>query len=408
MPNPALMSPRCALRSGSTPSFVLSVLVLLTLAAPPAFAACEVGNRPGSTVLFPYFEVDLADPTGLTTLISLTAESNMATLTRVVLWTDWAIPVLAFDVYLRPRDVQTMNLRDVLNGSLPSTGAGANLSAFPGCQTSPPTYANPALSATSAQQLRAYLTGVRGPLDALCAGEAFGDNAARGYITVDNVTSCSGLSMGLGGSIPTATPRSPSYFTQLAINHNAILWGDVLYVDSGENSAQGLEAVAIQSLSSPAGPDTNTFYGRYHSFDGRDRRAPLPTSFSTRYLEGGIFDGGTDLIVFRDNGTNSVTKVSCGSHPSWYPLPADSFYAHDEDGLLVRSQLTNYHFPLATQRVPVASLGLPPSAPFGLLGLVLSNRAPRGAWVESVMSASGRFSAGLNAIPQNTGCGLRP
>jgi hypothetical protein len=31
-----------------------------------------------------------------------------------------------------------------------------------------------------------------------------------------------------------------------------------------------------------------------------------------------------------------------------------------------------------------------------------------GAWVESVVSASGRFSAGLNAIPQNTGCGLRP
>ena len=152
----------------------------------PGSAQCEVGGKAGSSLLFPFFEVDLSSDAGLTGLISLNNESNTATMTRVIVWTDWGIPVLAFDVYLLPRDVQTMNIRDLLNGVIPSTGTGADLSSFTNCNVVPPFHANPALAPLQSSQLKAYLTGVPGPGDALCAGESYGDNHARGYITVDD------------------------------------------------------------------------------------------------------------------------------------------------------------------------------------------------------------------------------
>jgi hypothetical protein len=34
---------------------------------------------------------------------------------------------------------------------------------------------------------------------------------------------------------------------------------------------------------------------------GQDQREPLPTVFAARFINGGIFDGGTDLIVWRDS-----------------------------------------------------------------------------------------------------------
>ncbi len=40
-------------------------------AAPVRAAVCTLDNRPAATLLLPYFEVDLADPAGLTTLVAI-------------------------------------------------------------------------------------------------------------------------------------------------------------------------------------------------------------------------------------------------------------------------------------------------------------------------------------------------
>src|SRR5262245_14117800 len=110
----------------------------------PALADCEVGTRPGSTVLYPFFEVDLDRPDGLTTLISINNSGTAERLVRIVVWSDWALPILAFDIALPPKDVQTLNLRDVLAGRLPATQVSTN-SGFLGCIDLQPNYPSPAL-----------------------------------------------------------------------------------------------------------------------------------------------------------------------------------------------------------------------------------------------------------------------
>ena len=59
----------------------------------------------------------------------------------VTLWTDWAIPTLTFNLYLTGFDVERLDLREVLAGAVPVTGAEVSPvgalsdpgSPFPGC-----------------------------------------------------------------------------------------------------------------------------------------------------------------------------------------------------------------------------------------------------------------------------------
>src|SRR5262249_54128950 len=150
---------------------------------------CEVGQRPGSTLLFPYFEVDLSRPDGLTTLISVNSASETPTLARVVLWTNWAVPELAFDLYLDPKDVQTINLRDVFSGRLPST-SGAGLFQFGSCPTNPPSYA---LTPTQVSDLvNAFSSEPDLGSGSGCPTSMRSVQHAHGYITVDTVGRCTG------------------------------------------------------------------------------------------------------------------------------------------------------------------------------------------------------------------------
>ena len=97
------------------------------------------------------------------------------------------------------------------------------------------------------------------------------------------------------------------------------LWGDWFIVDSATNFAEGDNLVRIEA-NAPGGlgnlnpnlggvnssnPTGYTFYGRYvqpgGSPNGQDNREPLGTSWAARYLNGGAFDGGTKLAVWRDS-----------------------------------------------------------------------------------------------------------
>jgi len=381
------------------------LLAVLALTAPAALAQdCNVGTQRGASILIPYFEVDANNAAGLTTLFSVVNESNQATLTRVVFWTDWGIPTLSFDVYLPPFDLQTFNVRDQFNGNIPSTGAGADLSGFNFCDIPEfkPDHANPALSANQRAQLVADHRGVAGPLEAQCAGEFYGDGLLRGYITVDVVDECSGIQ-----TDETFTPAWGGYFSEggggagIAIAQNR-LWGDFTIVDPANDFAQGSEAVGLWA--DPArftGDPTFTFYGRYSGYDGRDERVPLPSWWATRFLNGGIFSGGTDLIVWRDTGSDDVSRANClGARPAWYPLTQSFITARDEDAANQTSLGVGAAvFPLATQRVSTAVFG--PAYPFGRMQLALGDSPglsnPRQSWVQTVLSASGRFSIGFNA-----------
>jgi hypothetical protein len=419
-------------------------LALTSLLALGGSAIAEIGTIdavPAATLLLPYFEVDLANPNGITTLFSVNNASASAAVAHVTMWTDQSIPTLDFDIYLTGYDVQTINIRDIFNGNLPRTADAGSDPAntispkgslsqdinFPGA-TGPcanPYPATGALSATLIDHIRKSHTGLSSALYGGCSGAAYGDNIARGYITVDSVVSCN-LSF----------PSDAGYFTTLADNRN-ILWGDFFWINPGQNFATGTTLVHIEACSAPSvgngagqcpfsfAAGDYTFYGRYNSVAGQDQREPLATTFASRYINGGAFSGGTDLIVWRDSKTRPVGANgthSCATNPSWFPLSQTDVVSFDEtenptdlcfqsDNVSPPTGGTATCFPLETQRVHLAGgnvIGADPGppAPFGWIYLNLNHTLASGDpypgraqnWVITSMSASGLYEVGYDAI----------
>src|SRR6185369_11108961 len=394
-------------------------LALTGFLASAGTALAEIGTIdavPAATLLLPYFEVDLANPNGITTLFSVNNASSAAALAHVTMWTDQSMPTLDFDIYLTGYDVQTINIRDIFNGNLPrtadtSTDPGDTISHkgvisqdinVPGA-TGPcanPYPATGALSATLIDHIRKSHTGLSSALYGGCSGAAYGDNIARGYITVDSVRACN-LSF----------PSDAGYFTTLADNRN-ILYGDFFWINPGQNFATGTTLVHIEACEPtdplfPLSPvyfgyvgngagqcpfsfaaGDYTFYGRYNSVAGQDQREPLPTTLASRYINGGAFSGGTDLIVWRDSKTRPVGANgthTCSTVPSWFPLNQTDVVSFDEtenptdlcfqgDNVSPPTGGTLTCFPLETQRVHLAGgnvIGADPGppAPFGWIYL---------------------------------------
>jgi len=106
----------------------LVALCFLGLAG-PAIATTKVAPEPAATLLLPYFEVDLANQNGRSTVLSINNASPQAVLAHVVVWSDLSVPVLDYNIYLTGYDVQTLNLRDLLvGGVLPRTASAGQVS----------------------------------------------------------------------------------------------------------------------------------------------------------------------------------------------------------------------------------------------------------------------------------------
>jgi hypothetical protein len=369
-------------------------------------SGCVVGATLGATLLFPYFEVDIADIGGVTTLISVNNGLDSPGLARLVLWTDWGVPTLAFDIYLGPLDIQTINLRSVFNGVVPSTGQPAAVSEFPFCVVLPPFHENPALTDERTLHLRSAHTGAPGPMDGLCYGADHGDSIARGYITVDSVNMCGGLE----SFDPANTPANTAinYFDNDRLgaiaNDRNLLWGDVIFIDDRNNAAQGTEAVSLWADPIEfSGSGIYTFYGRFKGWVAHDDRVPLPSAWVQRFLNGGPFEGGADLIVFRQPNHADAAPVTCDGPPSWFPLQA-TITTRDENGTQLVEHDTSL-LGLATQRVSIDGLEPAVAATFGLV--TISGDTDQ-LWVQPVLTGLGRFGVGLNGGAVRTLCGEIP
>ena len=421
---------------------VLAALGLIAMIASPDPGRAEIGTAdavPAATLLLPYFEVDLGDPNGLTTLLSVNNASASAAIAQVTIWTDWGVPSFGFQVYLTGYDVQSINLRDVFNGNLPVTAdAGADpgdvvspkgtLSQdinFPGsvgpCGSSNTLYNKPDPTlAAKVTNLQRVHRGLSSTLDGQCWGATYGDNVVRGYVTIDSVTVCSLL-----------FPSDPGYFSGISDSRN-ILWGDYIFVDPANNFSQGETLVHVESCSSPsvgngAGhcplvPGDYSFYGRYVGGAATDQREPIATTFAARYVDDA--NQSTDFLVWRDtklppSGSNG--RRPCGATPSWFPLSQTDVVAFDEqenaedlcflpDNVSPAIGGPQTCFPLATQRVHVAggntiAFDMAPSAVSGWIYLNLNHTVAGDplpgvaqASVATVRSRAGRFSVGYEAV----------
>jgi hypothetical protein len=372
---------------------------------------CRVAGQPAATLLVPFFEADLDNPSGPNTLVSVNNASAKPGLARVVLWTDWGIPTLAFDIYLTGYDVQTLNLRDLLLGSLPATGVqvsprgslSESADAPAGCAGAPAP-----LTPNQRGWIRAAHTGrpLPGTSPARCAGHG-GRPAqlASGYVTIDTVRRCSPAAVGTR----VHTPADPQYFGAPGVEALAdtanVLWGDVFYVESGGNQADSETAVAIVADPDFFSAGDYTFYGRFVGFDGRDKRAPLSSLYYARYLDGGPFSGGTDLLVWRDTRESAPAPRACGVQPSWQPLGELQMVVFDEEENPQEIPQSNI-FPLAAQKVHVGGDALPVTAPFGwaMVDLWHGDGAHAQGYVTVRMTAEGRFSAGHAALRADDLC----
>jgi len=400
---------------------------------PASATVCHTESVPAATLLLPYFEVNLDDPNGLTTLFSVNNASATAVLAHVSIWSDLAVPVLNFNVYLTGYDVATINLRDVIVfGNLPqtaSTGQDPNDKISPkgdfsqdinfvSCQGILPP---PPLPAAYLTHLQHALTGKPSPvLKGLCAGQALGDNVARGYVTVDTVDNCT-----------LRFPGDAGYFgaggSGDATNQN-VLWGDVFFVNSAENFASGNPLVHIEA--SATNPQTSvpgqyTFYGRYVNWQATDNREPLATNFAARFVNGGAFSGGTFYHVWRDSKSAPAAFDCADLGPSWYPLGQEGLVIFDEQehpqlpqSFPVSPQPRNptlIPFPAEANSTQVGGASLPVPYAFGWIYLNLNTTiagnpnppedpAAAQAWVEVQMRAEGRYEVGYSATRLDSAC----
>ncbi|HEX9731420.1 MAG TPA: hypothetical protein VGG06_05465 [Thermoanaerobaculia bacterium] len=385
-------------------AFALTLLLVTPLVADPLPWGPECGavRCPGATLLIPYFEVDL-DDSGRTTLFSIANADFEPALVRVVVWTNWGIPALGFNVLLAPDELRSIHLGKLLaTGALPVSHYDDPFD-YPGC---PSQLAPATLDAQALATLKARLTGQPDLDDGQCYSEAVEDGLATGYVTVDAVRRCSDTAR---------FPGDAGYFAagnQGVASDRNVLWGDVLLLDDARDRADGFEAVALRAdaerFGTGPGQVPGTFYdcctlGEAPSFD--DHRTPLSATYRTRVL--GAKTLGTQLLVWTQGQPETRYPdggpLECGASPKETYVGMASRDEAGGGGNFI--ELTTA---LRTQRLDLEDFaeleGL-----FGTLDLCTKHRSAFGflspptrlfqTWVVPLLSLRDRFSVGYHAAP---------
>ncbi len=326
--------------------FASLILCGTALAAVPSSInnddSCDLKVGPAATLLLPYFEVDPNPKVpGQTTLFTITNVTRYPQIAHVTLWTDWAFPVLSFNLFLTGYDVQAINLYDVIvrgtvappSGTTPGTlsAAGGNLRAALDCAS------NPALlPASITNAVRSSLTtGVYNPGGGISSCSTAGGVHANaiGYATIDVVANCTNL-----------LPTDPNYYATDLLFDNVLI-GDYEQLGAspaGTGAAASFDAsgnpmVHIRAVPEGGGAGSivatglpYTFYDRYTPAANRtaDRRQPLPATFAARYIQGGVNSFATNLHIWRE-GFNAA-GASCASYINNSSMAFGEFVRFDE------------------------------------------------------------------------------
>jgi len=412
----------------------------LAFAAPVQADLCTIEATPAATLLLPYFEVDIENVNGVDTFMSINNASNEAVLTHVILWGDWSVEALDFNIFLTGYDVQTVGLGLIIrDGIIPVTGDHEGISptgsysvygsgvpnaidVYPGCIGVFP-YSVPALDDEYLTHLQSILTG--GPSSFYggdCGGQDFGDGIARGYVTVDVVNDCTLL-----------TQCDPGYFTseggvyyEGVGRYDNVLWGDWYMLDYANNFAQGDTLVHIEAADpgdqvAVAQIQAGSFYNRCIlpgiGAPWADLRESLGTTYATRFYQNAAFTGGTDFIVWKDSLTFTADGYDCGDGPGWWPLPESQVIFFDEQEnpetvcTISPCPEDEVLFPNETNRRSISTIDVSPESGWTYLNLNQNYGNDYSylaqAWVITVHSAEGRFSAGLPAIQLDNFCDAR-
>lgn len=392
--------------------------------------SCDIALLPAATLLLPHFRVEANSlPShATTTLITIINTSSQPQIARATIWTDWAYPVLTFDIFLTGYDVQAINLYDlIVNGRLPGSGShvspsGARSvagnprfldSARSNCASLPSS-----IPAPLAESVRRALQ--IGLLPGSCGntriGGANGDDAA-GYMTVDLVATCSAKS-----------PRAPGAADELLFDN--VLTGDYQIVDPTPrtgNFAYGAPLVHIRAI--PEGGSAGemaqvnlprTFYERLYGESRRDRRQPLPSTFAARYIQAGSTSFLTAFAIWREAGTTQPGNGCFGQSDNGDMQPFEIVRFDERENPTTAASGNFFGLPDIEVMLPASSLVASSSAKFPPLesgdvgGWMYLNLAlpvvgsnsplPNQAWVVTTMAAEGRYGVAFDATALGNGC----
>jgi hypothetical protein len=388
--------------------------------------SCDISVAPAATLLLPYFEVDIDDAAGETTLFTITNVSNEDQIAHVTLWTDYSFPVIDFNIYLTGYDVQSINLYDIIERGLiaPDAGTGTDVTdrgdfsvtngdlALGACDRLPGQLDD----AYIVRMQSAFIDGSVPDLGTLAGCSDVGnphDNAV-GYVTIDVADLCS-----------TSLPTDPGYFTT-EIRFDNVLIGDYQQVNSGEDFAQGNPMVHIRAIPEGGEPGEpaiinfdRTFYSRYQSGGVLDRRQPLPSVFAARWIEGGAGDFQTFFKIWREGQTDFADANACGEWDNNVTVAAEIVVFDEAENAVGDVPDSRVSPPITTEfTLPETSLT---SVSDGSIYPQLDNGAVGGwvyfnldnddaddiasqNWVIISMRAEGRYSVDFDAAWLANGC----
>ena len=383
--------------------------------------SCDISVAPAATLLLPYFEVDLANPLGETTLFTITNVSQLPQIAHVTIWTDYSFPVLDFNIFLTGYDVQAINLFDIISrGRIAEPGTSSDSDTG---RRSLDNDANPLLDITNCDRLAVI---IREPLltdlqTALTTGRTSGCGSARvggvhtnaiGYVTVDLAESCN-----------TSLPTDAGYFTTRVLYDNVLI-GDYQQVNSTNNFAQGNPMVHIRAIpegGAPGALPTNfgrTFYSRYQAGGTADRRQPLPSTFAARWISGGSSGFETSYKIWREGTTGATAGCAVTANSA---IAITEFVRFDEEENPTTFTPDEIISPVPpggvslpeTSKTPVTSSIFPPNSEGAVggwmyLNLDNGNLTDNGFasqnWVIVSMAAEGRYSVDFDAAWLGNGC----
>jgi hypothetical protein len=396
--------------------------------------SCDIALLPAATLLVPYFEVDVDDPNGDTTLFTITNVSPKDQIAHVTLWTDRAFPVIGFNIYLTGYDVQSINLFDVIERGIIAPDAGTGTAVTKRGRFSDP---NTALDLTACNRLpgaldnayvnrmqTAFREGDVPPLGNVVPGcndiGGVHENAV-GYVTIDVVRACTQY-----------VGNEPDYF------RNEILWDNVLIGDYQQITrtnrfAEGGPMVHVRAVpeggtsqerrNNPAQFDAGfprTFYSRYQAAatPRLDGRQPLPTTFAARWINGGSASFQTFFKIWREGKTGA--GATCAAHTAEKHLEVVEIAVFDEaenafaDVAQCRCNPpgveSEWELPPTSLTDVSDSAQYPLASNGAVAGWTYFNLADpdRGfaaqAWVISSMRAEGQFSIDMDASALANGC----
>jgi hypothetical protein len=399
--------------------------------------SCDIAALPAATLLLPYFEVDFNSPqtTARTTLFTVVNTTQRPQIAHVTVWTDLGYPALSFNLFLTGYDVQAINLYDVLGPrAIIGSPSGTSNGTVPG-DRSLDNSQNPNFAATAASHCsilpgaiptfimadlrNAFTTGLVSSCGTARVGNPHAN--AAGFVTIDVDSDCT-------SSLPT-DPRFPN-----EILYDNVLTGDFQWINPNPatgNYAGGNPLVHIRAI--PEGgaagvtAPTNlpyTFYERFMpvTVPKNDRRQPLPSTFTARFIQGGTGAFNTDFRIWREGvtgGGSTCPDYASNNSSAMSVREIVRFDEHENPNALPVCVLpcspTTTILPMASSSSTSAAVFPPMSTVAGdVAGWMYLNLATEAAsshnqnWVVISMSAEGRYSVAYDALMLANGCTPAP